>query len=98
MTQTSLQSDTSNEHYGRHRDGASNAPVVLRADRFDSLDHLLFEAEGSTSYADYAADRLQWIVEAARVHVEQCAPYARLAKAQGFDPEALRRTGNLASV
>lgn len=76
----------------------SRGPVYLRADRFEALDHLLFEADEVRVYADLARERVEWVAATASLHIEHCAPYARLAKAQRFDPDELRRTGDLASV
>jgi long-chain-fatty-acid---luciferin-component ligase len=79
----------------------------MRAPRFDAVrvstesDSLLDQVLSSSVKGyerDFSAERVEWIADAAALHVEQCAQYARLAAASGFKPHQVRNTEDLEGI
>ncbi len=79
----------------------------MRAPRFDAVrvstesDSLLDQVLSSAVKPydrDLAAERVEWIVDAAALHIDHCTQYARLAAASGFKPHRIRDADDLERV
>ncbi len=70
----------------------------VRPADLDALDELLYEGRDSYARPLDEARRVEWIAAAAAHHMEHNPLFARLAGKRGFAPDALRATGDLASV
>ncbi|HEV3001880.1 MAG TPA: hypothetical protein VGW75_14155 [Solirubrobacteraceae bacterium] len=81
---------------------ATSQPAVasrrVRPADFGTLEELLFEGRDSYAAPVDERRRVEWIAAAAEHHLAASPLLRRLADHQGFSPDALRATGDLASV